>query len=180
MILIVIVACEIGFWVLVLLGLVARYPLRRRRLGLVLLALTPVVDLVLLAATAFDLNRGATATIYHGLAAIYLGFSVAYGHKMISWADTRFAHRFADGPAPTKLFGRDYAAESWRDVLRTAIALATAAAVLWALIAVSGDSERAASLRGMFGILGIAIAVEMIWAISYSVWPKKAPANERS
>lgn len=177
MILTVIVACEIGFWVLVLLGLIARYPLRRPRLGLVLLALTPVVDLVLLAATAIDLSRGATATIFHGLAAVYLGFSVAYGHKMISWADSRFAHRFADGPAPAKRYGRAYAVESWRDALRTGIAVAIAAGVLWALISVSGDAERSEALNGMFGILGIVMAAELIWAISYSLWPKKAPAK---
>jgi len=86
-ILAIIVGCEIGFWVLILLGLCARYVVRLRRTGLVLLAMTPVVDVVLLTATAADLMAGATATVFHGIAAIYLGFSIAYGHKMISWAD---------------------------------------------------------------------------------------------
>ena len=36
----------------------------------------------------------------HGLAAAYLGFSVAFGHSMVRWADQRFAHRFAGGPPP--------------------------------------------------------------------------------
>lgn len=79
-------------------GLIARYPLRRPRLGAALLIAVPVVDLVLLAATMIDLRRGATATFAHGLAAAYLGFSVAFGHSMVRWADQRFAHRFAGGP----------------------------------------------------------------------------------
>lgn len=178
-ILAIIIACEVGFWVLILLGLLARYPLRRRRLGLVLLALTPVVDVVLLAATAIDLSRGATATTFHGIAAIYLGFSVAYGHKMITWADSHFAYRFAGGPAPRKRYGAAHTAESWRDVARTILAAAIAAGVLWGLILISGDPARASALVGMFRILGIIAAIELIWAISYTFWPKKAPALTR-
>ena len=36
-----IIACEIGFWVLIAAGLLAKYPLGMPQLGLVLLALTP-------------------------------------------------------------------------------------------------------------------------------------------
>ena len=83
MIVAIIIACEVGFWVLIVLGLVARYKLRLRRTGLTLLALTAAVDVILLVVTAMDLISGATATVFHGIAAIYLGFSVAYGHKII-------------------------------------------------------------------------------------------------
>ena len=176
MILAIIVACEVGFWVLILAGLIARYPLKMRRLGLVLLALTPVVDLILLAATAIDLSRGSNATFAHGLAAIYLGISVSYGHKMIGWADIRFAHRFADGPAPKKRYGSAYTAECWRDMVRTIIGVAIAAGVLWLLITISGDPQQSSSLSGMFNILGIIAVVELIWATSYTLWPKKTPA----
>ncbi|WP_277870680.1 hypothetical protein [Cryobacterium sp. Sr3] len=40
MIIAIIVASEIGFWVLIALGLVARYMLRLKRTGLTLLAMT--------------------------------------------------------------------------------------------------------------------------------------------
>ncbi len=55
-----------------------------------------------------DLARGATAGFGHGLAAAYLGFSVAFGHGLIRRADERFAHRFAGGtaPAPRPRHGR--------------------------------------------------------------------------
>ncbi|MFD0533927.1 hypothetical protein ACFQY7_09240 [Actinomadura luteofluorescens] len=61
MLLAVIAGCEIGFWVLLAAGLLARYPLRLRRTGAALLLCVPLVDLVLLAATAIDLRGGATA-----------------------------------------------------------------------------------------------------------------------
>ena len=70
LILTVIIACEIGFWVFVVLGLLARYVLRRPRTGFVLLAMTPVVDLVLLTAVIINLQGGGTATFFHGLAAL--------------------------------------------------------------------------------------------------------------
>lgn len=172
----VIVACEVSFWVLILLGLLARYPLRMRRVGLALLVLTPVVDLVLRAATAIDLSRGSTAPFFHGIAAIYLGVSVAYGHKMVTWADARFAQRFAGGPAPKKLYGATYARECWRNMARTIVAVGVAAGVLWALIVISGDPERSAALEGVSRILRIIAAVELIWATSYTFWRTKVPA----
>ena len=54
MLVVAIVACEIGFWVLLALGLIVRYALRWPRTSVVLLASVPVVDLVLLVLTTID------------------------------------------------------------------------------------------------------------------------------
>ena len=96
-----IVICEVMFWAVLLAGLAASYLLRRQRLGAALLVAAPLVDLVLLTVTALDLRSGGTATVAHSLAAIYIGVSVGFGHSLVRWADARFAHRFAAGPAPT-------------------------------------------------------------------------------
>lgn len=98
---VVIAAGEIGFWVLILGGLLARYLLRWRRTGAVLLASTAVVDIGVLVATMIDLAGGGKATAVHGIAAVYLGFSVAFGPRLVRWADQRFAHRFAGRPPRT-------------------------------------------------------------------------------
>ncbi len=79
MIVAVVVAVEIAFWVLLAAGLTARYVLRLPRAGVALLIAVPFVDLVLLAATVIDLRGGATAGVAHGLAAVYIGVSVAFG-----------------------------------------------------------------------------------------------------
>lgn len=180
MIVAVIIACEILFWVFIALGLCARYLLRRRRTGAVLLALSPVTDLVLLAATALDLAGGGTATPAHGLAALYLGFSVAYGHAMIRWADVRFAHRFAGGPAPVKLTGAAYTRACWRDLLHTLLGALVAAAVIGLLAAIAGDAERAAAVTAFLPILGIVVGVDLLWAVSYTIWPRAAPRTGAS
>lgn len=176
LILAIIIAAEIGFWVFVVLGLLARYVLRWHRIGAVLLTMTPVVDLVLLTAVIVNLQNGGTATFLHGLAALYLGISIAYGHKMIKWADARFAHRFAHGPAPVKLYGWEYTKECWKDVARTTLAAGIAAGILWLLTALVDDADRTSALMGIYPVLGIWYLIDLIWAISYTFSPKKQPA----
>ena len=176
----VIVACEIGFWVLIALGLAARYILKRRRLGTVLLALTPVVDLVLLIAVGIDLRAGGTPTFAHALAAVYLGVSIAYGHRMIRWADVRFAHRFAGGPAPVPLYGWAYAKGCWVGLLHTIAATAIAAGTLWLLTVLAQPGVDLSGLTSAYRILGIILLADTIWALGYTIWPKREPAPAAS
>ncbi len=100
--LLIIIVCEIGFWVLLLSGLACRYLFSWRALSTFLLACVPLVDLILLGATVIDLRNGATATFAHGLAAAYIGFTVGFGGATVTWADRKFAYHFADGDAPVK------------------------------------------------------------------------------
>lgn len=179
LILAVIIACEIGFWVFVVLGLLTRYVLQRRRTGAFLLTMTPVVDLVLLTAVIINLKGGGTATFFHGLAALYLGISIAYGHKMVEWADVRFAHRFAEGPAAVKLHAAEYARACWTDVVRTTVAVGIAAGIVWLLTHLVDDPSRTDALTGIYPVLGIWLVVDLLWAISYTLWPKKQPARRR-
>jgi len=167
-----IIATEIGFWVLIVLGLIARYPLRLKRTGAVFLAMTPIVDLILLTATALDLMAGATASAFHGFAALYVGFSVAYGHKVIHWADIRFAHKFAEGPAPVKWFGSQQTRERWKDVARTTLAVMIAATILWLITALVNDTTRTGALTILYSILAAILAVDVLWAVRYTIWPK--------
>ena len=97
-----ILACEVGFWVVLLVALAVRYLLARERLSRALLICLPLIDVLLLLFTAMDLRRGSTATFAHGLAAAYVGFTVAFGGIAVNWADAHFAHRFAAGPVPAK------------------------------------------------------------------------------
>lgn len=95
-----IISCEIGFWLFLFLGLVARYLLQWERISKMLLIAVPCIDIVLLVATIVDLRSGATATFAHGLAAIYIGFAVIFGSATIRWADAKFAYKFGGGPRP--------------------------------------------------------------------------------
>ncbi|ARJ05118.1 hypothetical protein GCM10010988_01680 [Cnuibacter physcomitrellae] len=177
MVLIAIVACETGFWLAVLAGLGARYVLRRRRLGAALLIAAPVIDAVLLTLVTVDLLGGGTASWHHGLAALYIGISVAYGHRMIAWADARVAHLVDKVPLPPKLTGWAYTRACWRDVARTMLAAAIAGGILLALVWLVGDPERTSELDGLFPVLGFLVAIDALWAISYTIWPRRTPAE---
>jgi hypothetical protein len=169
-----IVACEIGFWVLLGAGLAARYLLRARALSIALLLAVPLVDVVLLAATVIDLRRGGEAGITHGLAAVYLGVSVAYGHQLVGWADQRFAHRFAGGPAPVRppRTGRAHAARERRQWLRHALAYAVAAAVLAVLTLVVDDLDRTVPLWAVMWPWTIGLVIDFVVAFSYTLSPR--------
>jgi len=168
----VIVGCEVGFWVLVAAGLACRYLLRRRRVSTVLLAAVPLLDLVLLGATLADLlARHATAGPQHGLAAVYLGSTVAFGHGMIRWADRWFAYRFAGGPRPPKVpkSGPVRVRYEWREWGKAVLAAAIAAALLGVMVAVLGDLGRSAALLSWLPRMGVVLAIWLIWPVSTSL-----------
>ncbi|WP_299049934.1 hypothetical protein [uncultured Nocardioides sp.] len=136
-----IVAAEVAFWVFLLGGLTARYVLRLRRPSSVLLVCVPLVDVVLLLVVGVDVARGAEPTRAHALAAVYLGFTVAFGHSVVRWADVRFAHRFADGPAPSSPSKGSPAAVRalWVEWSRVVVASVLACGALLAMVAAGGE-----------------------------------------
>lgn len=163
MIVSIVVACEIGFWVLVGAGLLARYVLRWKRVSAALLVSVPLVDLVLLAATVLDLRGGATATAAHGLAAAYLGFSVAFGHQLITTLDQRVAHRFADGPTPIRppRTGPGRVRHEWTQWRRAVLAWALACGLLLTAVVAVGDATRTAELTTWAWWLSGALLLEL-------------------
>lgn len=98
----VIAACEIGFWVLLAAGMLTRYLFRLPRLGMALLMAVPLVDVVMLVASVIDIRQGGEPSFKHSLAAIFIGVSVGFGHQTLKWADGWAAYRFAGGPRPVK------------------------------------------------------------------------------
>lgn len=170
----VIVACEIGFWVVLAAGLISRYLAGRPRLGAALLLCVPIVDLVLLIATVVDLRSGATANFTHGLAAAYLGFSVAFGHSTVRWADSRFAHRFAGGPSPLRppKYGRERVRYEWREFAKACVAWAVSCALLLAGIVLVGDAARTAALSAWLGRLTVVL---LIWFVGWPLWVTLRP-----
>ncbi|GAA3454427.1 hypothetical protein [Dactylosporangium matsuzakiense] len=164
-----IIGCEIAFWVVLAAGLSARYLLRRRRLGAALLVATAVIDLGLLVVAAVDLRGGGVAGRSHAIAAVFLGFSVVFGHSMIRWADVRFAHRFAGGPPPRVVpkRGPERVRYEWREwgkaVLGGAVAVALLQGGRWWI----GDDQRTEALQGMTRFVGFALAV---WLLGWPVW----------
>lgn len=172
-----IVVSEAGLWVLLAAGLIARYLLRLRTLGAVLLWGIPLLDVALIIAAAVDLHRGAEPGLVHGLAAIYLGVSVAFGPAVVRWADTRFAFRFAGGPAPVKPAkgSRERVAATWREWYRVVLAAVIASAALGLVIVTVAEGEQVTSLAGW---IGRAWSIVGVWLIFGPVWEEMSAADK--
>ncbi|MFF0572832.1 hypothetical protein [Streptosporangium saharense] len=173
-----IIGCEIGFWVLLGLGLATRYLLRMRRLSTALLVAVPLLDVILLAAAVIDIRGGAEANWRHGLAAGYLAYSIVFGHRTLRWADQRFAHRFAGGPPPWKPppGGMARARYEWTMWLRTVLACAIAAVLLYGLAWLVGDWSRTTALLEFGSVLPRIVVIALLWPLSYTLFPKKVPS----
>ena len=170
-----IVACEIGFWVLLALGLMARYPLRMPRVGAALLIAVPLVDLALLVFSAIDLRRGGEAGVAHGLAAVYLAVTVVFGHRMIRWADERFAHRFAGGPPPSRgpRAGREHAARQRRDWLRHLLAYGLGVAFLSVFTLLAGGFDEAPGIWRVMQPWSMVLVIDFLISFSYTLMPRR-------
>ncbi|WP_254450216.1 hypothetical protein [Cohnella herbarum] len=169
-----IIGCEIAFWIFVLAGLISRYIFRRKKTGAVLLYCTPVIDLILLVLTVIDLRGGAVASTAHGLAAIYIGASIAYGHAMINWADVRFAHRFAGGPAPQKKIkiGKEHARNERRGWYKHAIAWIIGCGILYGMILMVNAESRTEVFVQVIRTWSIVLAIDFVYSFSYTLWPR--------
>ncbi|WP_030928631.1 hypothetical protein [Streptomyces sp. NRRL S-646] len=173
-----IIACEVGFWVLLAAGLAVRYLLKRRRTSVALLLCEPLLELVLFVVTAVDLKNGAEPSWEHGLAALYIGYTVAYGHYTITWLDGHAAHRLAGGPRPPKppRYGLARARHEGGLWLRTLLAAVVACALLQAAIWYVGDGDTS-SLRAFQETALRTLGVHGVIALTYLIRPKKAPAD---
>ncbi|TQR16413.1 hypothetical protein [Psychrobacillus soli] len=168
-----IIACEIGFWVVILLGLVTRYIYKKERFGLFFLALTPVIDLILLAITSIDLYNGATATLAHAIAAVYLGSSIAFGKSMIRWADENFRYYVQkEGTKPGRKTGMEYARQSLKGTLQHLLAYIIGGGLLLLLIYFIDDPSRSEVLWGTLKIWGLILGIDFVISISYFIWPR--------
>jgi hypothetical protein len=173
-----IIASEVGFWVMLAAGLAARYVLRWKRTSTVLLAAVPLLDVVLLAAVVVDLLHGAKAGNIHGIAAFYLGASLAFGPALVRWGDMRFAHRFAGGPPPSKLpkHGPEKLKAMWSEWLKVVLGAAISCAVLLFLILVIATPAQANELWKWMPRAGL---ITGIWLLAGPVYELFAGLGQR-
>ncbi|MDT6984754.1 hypothetical protein ACFSUJ_23775 [Streptomyces lusitanus] len=178
MIVALIIACEVGFWVLLAAGLAFRYLLRMPRTGLALLLCEPVLEVVLLVVTAWDLKNGAEPDWTHGLAALYIGYTVGHGHRTVKWLDGHAAHRLDGRPlvrAPR--YGLARARHETKVWLGTLTAAAVATALLQAAIWYVDDPSRVTSLESWQYTAWRVAGIHGLIALTYWLWPKKAPKD---
>lgn len=180
MIVTLIIVCEIGFWVLLAAGLAARYLLRMPRTGMALLLCEPLLEVVLLMVTALDLKNGADPSWKHGLAALYIGYTVGHGHRTVKWLDGHAAHRIGGAPRPAgpPRYGMARARHEGSVWLGTLVAAAVATGLLQLAMWYVDDPSRTTSLESWQYTAWRAAGIHGLIALTYAIWPKKAPRPE--
>jgi hypothetical protein len=179
-ILTLIVVCEVAFWVLLAAGLAVRYLLGMRRTSVALLLCEPLLEVLLLVATAIDLHRGARPGWEHGLAALYVGFTAAYGRHTVHWLDGHAAHRLTGAPKPPRppRYGMPRARHEGALWLRSLLAAAVACGLLQLAIGYVGSATPAAAPLRLWQLVALrVVAIHGVIALSYLLWPKKAPVG---
>lgn len=172
-----IIACEIGFWMFVLAGLTARYIMKKKKLGTFLLICTPIVDLLLLIATVYDLKKGAIASTIHGISAIYIGVSIAFGHQMVKWADARFHYRFGNGEKPVKIhYGKVHARKQREGWYRHLLSWFIGGGILIGIVLFIHNHSQTEALLHTFQLWSLILVIDFIISFSYTVFPKKQKA----
>lgn len=101
---------------------------------------------MLVTVSLVDVARGTEPGHSHGLAALYLGFTAAFGPALIRWVDARAAYHYGRRPAAASAAsrhcdGRPRVADGVRAVLAAAIA----GAVLLTIATVAGTGMPALS-----------------------------------
>ncbi len=175
-----IVADEIGFWLLIISGLVCRYFFKKEKLSFWLLTGTPILDFLLLVFTYFDLRNGRPASFVHVLAAVYIGVSVAFGPSLIRWADRQFAYRFAGGAKPVKqkTFGRVRALQERRGWYRHLLAWTIGSGLMAALYLLGDRPEATELFNSSILRWGIILAADFVISFSYTLFPKTASSQD--
>lgn len=172
--LIAILVCEIGFWVFLALGLLARYPLNMPKLGMALFYATPLIDLLLLAFVMIHLRSGAEVHFMHGIAALYIGLSVAFGHLTIASMDRLYQRKVLKRDVEIST-AKSPLAKEMNYFLRATVAMGIAAAVIALVVQLTGAIE----LEQWYGRL---VSVLVIWFILGPLWvllfPKKSAVQE--
>ncbi|REB05229.1 hypothetical protein DVB69_15855 [Sporosarcina sp. BI001-red] len=177
----IIIACEISFWAAILVGLVTRYIFKRKTLGLFILALIPLIDVILLAVTAIDLYHGATATVAHSIAPLYIGISLAFGKSMIQWADERFQYYVTkQGPKPIRRTGYPHAIHSMKGSLRHVVAFAIGVPMIFFVKWYIDSPERTLEFDNTLRLWTIILGVDLLISASYFIWPRPKRTASKS
>lgn len=172
MITFLIILAEICFWIFILLGLVTRYTFKKEKLSIWLLGATPLIDLMLLVFTVFDLKNGKEATLVHALAAIYIGVSVAFGKQMIRWADIKFQYYFLKiDNRPEKLFGMERGKKEIGGFFKHLIAYFIGATIIVGMNYFLSNATDTEKLLDTLRTWSIILAIDFLISVSYLLFP---------
>ncbi|EIJ79256.1 hypothetical protein PB1_16904 [Bacillus methanolicus PB1] len=176
-----IIACEIGFWILIFTGLYLRYALKLKRIGAFFLWCTPLIDLILIIATMIDLKHGENANFFHGLAAYYIGMTAAFGKRLMKWADERFVNKNSTSSKPIQKekYGIEHAKIQRQSWYRHLLGWGIGNALLIGFIVFVGDPDRTKELYNVMKLWFFVLFIDFSISFSYTIFPKEETGSRK-
>lgn len=111
----------------------------------------------------------------HGLAAIYIGISVAYGKQMTGGRINSLPIVLqAENVRWKKLYGMEYAREEGKGWYHHFLAYVIGAGILGLIILTIGYSEQTENLVRPLMVWTLAVAIDFVVSFSYTIFPKRA------
>ena len=126
--------------------------------------------------TVIDLRTGGQPSLVHGVAALYLGFSVVFGKRLVAWADRMYRRKVRGEYVAEPDVGSKLRKE-WVDFGLAVVAAGIAAVVLEVCVFAVGGGVETQSLRDWHPRLGKILA---IWFIIGPLWVMLSPRERRS
>lgn len=167
-----IIICEILFWIFLILGILIRYAFKSQKLSNLFLLSTPLIDLLLIFLTYNDLANNNEPTFMHGLSFVYIGYSIIYGKRTIKWADNLFNYYFnnAKNPNQFKVKEKNKLKYQWKEFKRICLCSLIILSFLLIGIYLSGFEH---SFWFIYWII-VVISTVLIWFI---IGPVKEKIN---
>lgn len=94
---------EIAFCFFLLTSIIFRYKFGFKRISILMLIMTIIINILQMLAIFVHLFYGAKPTFFHGLTAVFIGFSLVYGRRTIQWTDEWAAYKWSSGSKPVKV-----------------------------------------------------------------------------
>lgn len=177
-----IIGCELAFWMILLLGFVVRYGCKKQKLSSVLLSLVFFVDFLLLFVTIWDIRQGRRATFSSTLAPFYLGFSLMWGHRIITWFDRYLLYKLGQGEAPKCYLPVEREQRlryEWQNFLLDSGSIFLTGILLLLCVYVGGGiSRNTVPFIESFQALGFIAVLLLGIDLSYIVFPTRSAKNE--
>ncbi|HHD1096128.1 MULTISPECIES: hypothetical protein [Staphylococcus] len=112
---------EITFWFFLLISVILRYQLGFKKISISMLIMTVIINILQMIVIFVHLFYGAKPTFFHGLTAVFIGFSLIYGRRTIQWADKWAAYKWSAGSKPIKVDKSANISYQWNEFYRVCL-----------------------------------------------------------
>lgn len=165
---------QILFWLVFFSAFISRYLFKTKKLSVTLFIGTLFIDFALLFATTIAIKDGTIATIYHGLAAVYIGLVLFCGRSILAWIDNKFKPATEKQlPIAQQLTGKSLARYKLKGSLRHLYACFFGSILLIIMVLQIDNTSHTKGLTDVINLWLFFLSLDFLYSLTFYFWPKK-------